>query len=178
MVCGCSPNKADTTTNVTSESIYRLVEKFNPTDEYKRYKANEKYEISDSLNIVFKALYQQNENILKDTNYRKPILFLLEKIFLEKYASIGNKEAFYVNNAGTWFLGNKPGFVQFATNIVMKIPFDSKQTYEDYLNKSRDIVCIDDIVKEVSRYNIEGTQYKATHLKCVELMPTNCLSEK
>lgn len=154
-------------------TLYRLINKYEPAKEFEFSNSKQPYFIEDSLNILFKKL--NPNNISKDTSYRKAMLYFLEKKYIYIYQTATNKDAFYVCNASAWGGNNKS--VQFALNIFNKIPLQGKDKYDDYLNKTTDITCIDLIINETKKYKIENEEHKQIHTNCLKLMPTKCLDQ-
>ena len=165
LYCSSRENKMNPST------IYELVEKYEPRIEYEFYKKKQHYDIGDSLGILFKGL---NPNkILHDSNFRKPLLLLLEKKYLYIANNAANKNVFYVNNANNW--GGEINYIQFALNVFSKIPLKSEEDYYAYISKGKDVVCIDSIIAEVSSYQLINKEHKAIHESCVRNMPSGCL---
>lgn len=150
--------------------LYRLIGEYEPAKEYEYYKLKQHYPSGDSLNSFFEKI-NPNE-IMNDTNFRKPILYLLEKKYLYISNSSSVKNTFNTNNATNW--GGERTYMQYALNIFSKVPISIGENYDDYTNKLRDVVCIDLIVNETSTYNLTDEAHKKIHNDCVQLMPSNC----
>lgn len=150
--------------------MYGLIDKYEPSEEYQYVTLQKSYPIGDSLNRLFEKL-NPNE-IINDTNYRKPILYLLEKKILYIINTATKKNIPYVYNASNW--GGNDTYIQFALNIFSKIKVEKKYDYIRYNNNIRDIVCIDLIVSEAEKYNFVNEDQKKIHNVCVKFMPTKC----
>jgi|688.fasta_scaffold03043_2 hypothetical protein len=153
--------------------LYSLIEKYDPAKEYEYYKLEQSYLIGDSINNFFSGL-NPNE-IMADTNFRKGILFILEKKFLYIVTNANKKDAFYVYNASAWW--GEHSYIQYALNIFSKISLVEKYQYKMYINKISDVVCIDLIVNETSKYNLVNEEHRKIHNSCIQYVPTKCLEE-
>jgi hypothetical protein len=112
---------------------------------------------------------------MADTNFRKGILFILEKKFLYIVTNANKKDAFYVYNASAWW--GEHSYIQYALNIFSKISLVEKYQYKMYINKISDVVCIDLIVNETSKYNLVNEEHRKIHNSCIQYVPTKCLEE-
>lgn len=164
-------HKAEKRMNVSD--LYRLIEKYDPAKEYEYYNLKQAYPIGDSLNNFFKAL--KPDELMNDTNFRKPILFLLEKKYLYIVTNATKKDIFYVTNATNWW--SERTYNQFALNVFSKIKLEKKYDYTTYINRINDVVCIDLIVNEAAKYNLITEEHKKIHNACIQYMPTKCLDE-
>lgn len=153
--------------------LYGLIEKYDPAKEYECYKLKKAYSIGDSINNFFEVL--NPDEIMNDTNYRKSVLFILEKKFLHIVTNADKKDAFYVYNASAWW--GEHSYIQFALNIFSKISLEKKYEYKTYINRVSDVVCIDLIINEASKYNLINEEHKKIHNACIQYMPTKCLEE-
>lgn len=155
---------------VTPEQIYSIIKEFDSEKEYNNMKIGKSYDVGIKLDSLFENL---NPNlIINDTNYRKPILFFLEKKFISLVHNTGNKNLEYVSNASNW--GGDMGYLQYSLNIFSRIKSKNVYKYSDYNSILNDVVCINEIIKECSMYLISNEGHISIHSECMKLMPIIC----
>jgi hypothetical protein len=150
-----SCNKDDN--KIEPERVYALVEKYNPAEEAACYKAQKRYLLKDSLDTVMNKIYSSQKYM--DTNFRKPVLFLMEKkfLFISKYT--GEKEPFYVSNAAAWAFNDS--YIFTASKFFLS-------------GHGSDTVCIRSIILESSKYHLKNQQHQRVHDSCLLLIPNKC----
>jgi hypothetical protein len=152
--------------------LYSVIDRYDAAIEYKLYKKNEVYSLGDSLNLLFSKL--NTTQIIHDTNYRKPILFLLEKKYLYIVKNVKDVDLFYVNNASKW--GGNGSYMQYAINVFCKLEpnKDKKNTYNEYVNQITDIACVNLIISEASGYTLKNASHLTVHDSCINFCPKVC----
>lgn len=152
------------------EKLFHLIKLYDPSKELIQSRNKKAYDIGDSLITFFRET--DPNRALKDTNMRKAILFLIETKYLFIVRFSGDKDLMYVYNASNW--GGDRTYTQFALNIFNKVHLDENESFDQYINKGKDVTSIDKVIKEGFAYTMTDEEQKKVHEECIKLMPSKC----